>query len=164
MTNCRAPYKTLCRKTGGVYVHMWPEAPSRHVITTDSRPRTCEYQRNPSENYLTNRPQLFKVNLSFGFILKQKVTGRLRYYHSSNNCCGRYMEEPALITNRADFDQFLERIQESDILQWAIDFHPSSLQFRLGLRDGDECDVLPQPDRATPNRFRRRHPARLREN
>ena len=68
----------------------------------------------------------FKVNLSFGFILKQKVTGRLRYYHSSNNCCGRYMEEPALITNRADFDSFLERIREPDILQWAIAQRPNS--------------------------------------
>ena len=68
----------------------------------------------------------FKVNLSFGFILKQKVTGRLRYYHSSNNCCGRLLEEPSLITNRGDFDRFLARIQESDILQWAIAQRPNS--------------------------------------
>ena len=68
----------------------------------------------------------FKVNLSFGFILKQKVTGRLRYYHSSNNCCGRYMEEPALITNRADFESFQERIQELDLLNWAVSQRPNS--------------------------------------
>ena len=68
----------------------------------------------------------FKVNLSFGFILKQKVTGRLRYYHSSNNCCGRYMEEPALITNRADFESFQERIQEPDLLNWAVSQRPNS--------------------------------------
>ena len=68
----------------------------------------------------------FKVNVSFGFVLKQKVTGRLRYYHSSNNCCGRYMEEPSLITNRADFDSFLERIREPDILQWAVAQRPNS--------------------------------------
>ena len=68
----------------------------------------------------------FKVNLSFGFILKQKVTGRLRYYHSSNNCCGRYMEEPALITNRAEFESFQERIQEPDLLNWAVSQRPNS--------------------------------------
>ena len=68
----------------------------------------------------------FKVNLSFGFILKQKVTGRLRYYHSSNNCCGRYLEEPSLITNRDDFESFLERIREPDILQWAVAQRPNS--------------------------------------
>ena len=68
----------------------------------------------------------FKVNVSFGFILKQKATNRLRYYHSSNNCCGRYLEEPSLITNRDDFDRFLARIQESDILQWAVAQRPNS--------------------------------------
>ena len=68
----------------------------------------------------------FKINCSFGFILKEKTTGRLRYYHSSCNCCGRLLEEPSLITNRADFDSFLERIREPDILQWAIAQRPNS--------------------------------------
>ena len=68
----------------------------------------------------------FKVNVSFGFVLREKENDRLRYYHSSNNCCGRYLEEPALITNRGDFDRFLARIQESDILQWEIAQRPNS--------------------------------------
>ena len=68
----------------------------------------------------------FKINCSFGFILKDKTTERLRYYHSSNNCCGRLLEEPSLITNRTDFDSFLERIREPDILQWAIAQRPNS--------------------------------------
>ena len=68
----------------------------------------------------------FKINCSFAFILKNKTTNRLKYYHSSNNCCGRLLEEPSLITNRGDFDRFLARIQESDILQWAIAQRPNS--------------------------------------
>ena len=68
----------------------------------------------------------FKINCSFGFVLKQKLTGRLRYYHSSNNCCGRYLEEPSLIGNRADFDQFLEQIKEPDLLNWAVSQRPNS--------------------------------------
>ena len=68
----------------------------------------------------------FKVNVSFGFILKQKATSRLRYCHLSNNCCGRYLEEPSLITNRDDFESFLERIREPDILQWAVAQRPNS--------------------------------------
>ena len=68
----------------------------------------------------------FKVNESFGFVLREKENNRLRYYHSSNNCCGRYLEEPSLITNRDDFDRFLARIQESDILQWAVAQRPNS--------------------------------------
>ena len=68
----------------------------------------------------------FKINCSFAFILKNKTTNRLKYYHSSNNCCGRLLEEPSLITNRADFDSFLERIREPDILQWAVAQRPNS--------------------------------------
>ena len=68
----------------------------------------------------------FKVNASYGFVLKEKQSGRLRYYHSSSNCCGRLLEEPLLIANRDDFDRFLARIAESDILQWAITQRPNS--------------------------------------
>ena len=58
--------------------------------------------------------------------MKNKTTNRLKYYHSSKNCCGRLLEEPALITNWGDFDQFLERIHQPDILQWAIAQRPNS--------------------------------------
>ena len=68
----------------------------------------------------------FKLNCSFGFVMIEKESGRLRYYHSSNNCCGRYLEEPSLITNRDDFESFLERIREPDILQWAVAQRPNS--------------------------------------
>ena len=68
----------------------------------------------------------FKINCSFAFILKNKTTNRLKYYHSSNNCCGRLLEEPSLITNRGDFDRFLERIKQPDILKWALSQRPNS--------------------------------------
>ena len=68
----------------------------------------------------------FKVNASYGFVLKEKESGRLRYYHSSSNCCGRLLEEPSLIANRDDIDRFLELIAESDIQQWAITQRPDS--------------------------------------
>ena len=35
----------------------------------------------------------FKINLSYGFILRNKNTGRYKYYHSTCNCCGRYLDE-----------------------------------------------------------------------
>ena len=62
----------------------------------------------------------FKVNVRYGFILKNKTTGRFKYYHSSCNCFGRYLEEPSMVTNAETFETFLERIHEQDILQWAI--------------------------------------------
>ena len=61
----------------------------------------------PLEELFDKQTTTFKVNLRFGFILMEKQSDRFRYDHSSCNCCGRYLEEPALITNRADLDSFL---------------------------------------------------------
>ena len=80
----------------------------------------------PLRELFDQQTTAFKLNCSFGFFLREKESGRLRYYHSSNNCCGRYLEEPSLITNRDDFDRFLERIHQPDILQWAISQRPNS--------------------------------------
>ena len=67
-----------------------------------------------------------KINLSYGFILRHTVSGRYKYYHSSCNCCGRYLDEPSLVTSVETFEAFLERIYEQDILQWAIAQRPNS--------------------------------------
>ena len=80
----------------------------------------------PLRELFQEQKTVFKVNCSYGFVLRDKVTSRLRYYHSSNNCCGRLLEERSLIANRDDFDRFLARIAESDILQWAITQRPNS--------------------------------------
>ena len=85
------------------------------LTTTDMR-----VLNEPLGELFDEQTTAFKVNLGYGFILMEKQSGRFKYYHSSSNCCGRYREEPALITNRANFDSFLKRIHESDILQWAI--------------------------------------------
>ena len=82
--------------------------------------------QEPLRQLFEEQTTSFKINCSFAFILKNKTTNRLKYYHSSNNCCGRLLEEPALITNRGDFDQFLERIHQPDILQWAVAQRPNS--------------------------------------
>ena len=69
----------------------------------------------------------FKINLSYGFVLRNKNTGtRYKYNRSSCNCCGRYLDEPSLITNSKDIDVYLERIRETYVLQWAIDQRPDS--------------------------------------
>ena len=68
----------------------------------------------------------FKANLSCGFILKNTISGRFKYYNSSCNYCGRYLEEPSLVTDVETFEAFLERIHEQDILQWAIAQRPNS--------------------------------------
>ena len=68
----------------------------------------------------------FKINISYGFIIRIRTSGRYRYYHSSCSCCGRYLDEPSLITNAETFENFLERIKEPDILKWALSQRPNS--------------------------------------
>ena len=80
----------------------------------------------PLKNMFQEQTNAFKINLSYGFVLRNKNTGQYKYYHSSCNCCGRYLDEPSLITNSKDFDDFLERIRETDVLQWAINQRPDS--------------------------------------
>ena len=80
----------------------------------------------PLKKMFQEQTNAFKINLSEWFILRNKNTGRYKYYHSSCNCCGRYLDEPSLITSSKDFDDFLERIQETDVLQWAINQRPDS--------------------------------------
>ena len=80
----------------------------------------------PLNRMFQEQTTAFKINLSYGFILRNKNTGRYRYYHASCNCCGRYLDTPSLITNSKDFDEFLERIRETDVLQWAIAQRPDS--------------------------------------
>ena len=94
---------------------------NQRLMTTDMR-----VLNEPLGELFQEQTTAFKVNLGYGFKLMEKQSGRFKYYHSSCNCCGRYLEEPALITNRADFDSFLKRIHESDILQWAITQRPNS--------------------------------------
>ena len=80
----------------------------------------------PLNRMLQEQTTAFKINLSYGLILRNKNMGRYRYYHASCNCCGRYLDTPSLITNSKDFDEFLERIRETDVLQWAIAQRPDS--------------------------------------
>ena len=77
-------------------------------------------------NVFQEQTNAFKINLSYGFVLRNKNTGQYKYYHPSCNCCGRYLDEPSLVTNSKDFDKFLERIRETDVLQWAINQRPDS--------------------------------------
>ena len=62
-------------------------------------------------------------------MLRNKNTGRYRYFHSSFNCCGRYLDEPSLVTNSQDFETFLQRIRLPDVLQWVGSQRPNSAWF-----------------------------------
>ena len=84
---------------------------SRGPLQTRVNFRLCSldtsYLETDLNTMFNEQIDAFKINLSYGFVLKNKNTGCYRYYNSSCNCCGRYLDEPSLITNRGDFDNFL---------------------------------------------------------
>ena len=61
---------------------------------------------------------VFKVNLSFAFILRNNETGQLRYYHASRN---NHLVFPApfLIAREVELQQVREALNNLDILEWA---------------------------------------------
>ena len=66
----------------------------------------------------------FKINVTFGFILKDKATEELRFFHPSNNTL--LFETPMLITNGNDFTDLLERVERQDVLEYARHQRPST--------------------------------------
>ena len=103
---------------------------SRGPLQTKVNFRLCSLDtttlETPLKTMFERQTNAFKINLSYGFVLKNKNTGCYMYYHSSCNCCGRYLDEPSLITNREEFKGFLNRIKQNDILQWALSQRPDS--------------------------------------
>ena len=106
----------------------------------------------PLRRLLATQKKAFKIDLSYGFILRNKHTGRHMYYHSSCNCCGRYLEEPRLITNRDEFDAFLKASNK------ATSCSGPSLRDRIrrGVRTRDERHFLRQSHYRAPNILRQR--------
>ena len=92
-----------------------------NIKLTNSYTRTLELGQ-----IFLDQTTAFKINLSYGFILRNRTSGRYKFYHSSCNCCGRYLDEPSLITNADTFEIFPERIKEPDILKWALSQRPNS--------------------------------------
>ena len=66
----------------------------------------------------------FKVNVSFGFILKHRATEELRFFHPSNNTL--LFETPMSVANEADFTSLLDRIEREDALEYARQQRPST--------------------------------------
>ena len=48
----------------------------------------------------------FKINFSFGFVLRNRSDNRFRYWHASNGV-NRIFNQPLLISNFLDFEAFL---------------------------------------------------------
>ena len=95
----------------------------RYVIRLDSTdPRTL---RSDMWKMFYDQQSKFKINLAYGFVLRTTETGELRYWHASHGQ-DRLYDMPKMITNKADFESFLEDWGEQDILEWARQQRPTS--------------------------------------
>ena len=123
-TNTVPNFKTLLYNTGVVFEQSRGHGPvqSRYNF----RLMTSDIGGLDLGHIFADQTTAFKLNVSYGFILRNKISGRYRFYHSSCNCCGRYLDEPSLITNADTFEIFLERIKEPDILKWELSQRPNS--------------------------------------
>ena len=67
---------------------------------------------------------IFKINVAFGFVLKNNETGELKYHYSSSNT--RVLTAPFFVQNREDFLSFLEKLLQQDPLEYARLQRPNS--------------------------------------
>ena len=58
----------------------------------------------------------FKINFSFGLILRNRIDGNFRYWHASNGV-ERILDHSLLISQFSDFEIFLNKVFELDMLE-----------------------------------------------
>ncbi|XP_066279171.1 uncharacterized protein [Branchiostoma lanceolatum] len=68
---------------------------------------------------------VFKINLSFGFFLRDGETGALRYFHPSENN-NKFLPAPVLVENDDGVRRFLDSIEDVDIMEQARQQRPNS--------------------------------------
>ena len=66
----------------------------------------------------------FKINLAFGFILSNVDTGEKRYYYPSQN--GLIFDHPLVVADKADLQRVLQRVGETDWLEYVRQQKPNS--------------------------------------
>ena len=76
-------------------------------------------------NIFTDQSTVFKLNVSFGFILRNNETGALQYYYASRNN-EQVFEAPFQITTAADLQQVREALLNLDVLEWVRQRRPNS--------------------------------------
>ena len=100
--------------------------------------------REQLSRIFADQTTVFKINLSFGFILRNTETGALQYHHPSANN-NLVLEQPFLVSNREDLERAIEEISNIDFLErvrqqrpnskWVVDLVTNVTWFIWKLRD-----------------------------
>ena len=76
------------------------------------------------EEVVAKYNEKFKVNVAFGFILKDRTTDELKFFHLSNNTM--LFTLPRLLETPSDYRQFVEDIEQQDAFEYARLHRPST--------------------------------------
>ena len=126
MAKVPAVYQEICRQ----HWNTIKTSVKRGVIRDVYHFPIENYSQQEITNHLTTvravaqAKQRFKINVTFGFILKNKSTDDLRFFHPSNNTL--LFETPMLVANENDFTNLLERVERQDALEYARQQRPST--------------------------------------
>ena len=66
----------------------------------------------------------FKVNAAFGFILENRDTQELKFFHPSNN--NTIFELPKLVINNRDYKELLDDLEKQDVMEYAHTQRPGT--------------------------------------
>ena len=76
------------------------------------------------EQIFQDQTSVFKLNLSFGFVLFNNDTEQMQYHHSSANN-NRVFEAPFPVRNREDLEQVRSALENLDVFEWAKQQRPN---------------------------------------
>ena len=77
-----------------------------------------------AEHVISNYSGKIKVNVAFGYILKNRTTEELKFFHPSNNTM--LFSTPRLLENVSDYRQFKADIEKEDAFEYARINRPST--------------------------------------
>ena len=77
------------------------------------------------DEIFTDQSTVFKLNVSFGFILRNNETGELQYHYASRNN-NHLFDSPFQITTAADLQPVREALRDIDVLEWVRQQRPNS--------------------------------------
>ena len=110
-------YGKLFNNTGVRSVTVKAEITAGKIgLTSEWRQKVHQQFPEYLRQILADQSTAFKINLAFGFILRNNETGELHYYHASSNN-HRVLDQPFQVNHHNDIDQLIQTLRDIDFIQ-----------------------------------------------
>ena len=77
-----------------------------------------------ADEVMTNYNGKLKINVAFGFVLENRTSGELKFFHPSNNTM--LFSTPKLLETPTDYRDFRDEIEKEDAFEYARLQRPST--------------------------------------